>query len=533
LGQWSPELSVLYVRGNANFRRIAWKKQFHVYVSSYDTFARDVHSENFDSKRLKHFDVVVLDEAHHIKNPDSKRTQAIKKLSPKYRWALTGTPIQNSVEDLISLFDFVYPKYLTTRIPEEIVKVIKPYFLRRRKAEVLNDLPPKQRQEYWLEMNEKQRKVYLETEEGIRDEVMSILLHKSLNEQQLKTHILSKIQKLKQVINFPPESSDSPKIDLLKEQLDEIIQSDSKVVIFSQYIEEGIKKIEKCIQNYKTAQIVGNQKTNERRRQIEAFKNSKDVHILLASIKSGGEGLNLTEASYVIHFDHWWNPATMWQAEDRVHRRGQVRGVNVYSYWVKDTIDERIYSILRQKGLLFEKVIDNLSEAVIEEKMTLEDYLHILGIQSHKIIPTEKKPTNDGFQATQIQEVQRKLLQLSPEELETLSENLLMYLGYPNVSRIGRSGDGGIDLIASQNTNEGIEKIAVQCKRYNGRVGVAIARNLLGAMANDQTINQALLITTGQFTRGCLQFCLANNIRTVDGLELAKYVLKFGLDKFY
>ncbi len=525
LNEWASELVTYFVRGGQDTRELIWEMPFHIYVTAYDTLARDVESSRLPKDMFEFFDVVVLDEAHHIKNPNSRRSRAVKRLRPKLRWALTGTPIQNKLEDLASIFEFVYPHYLTPYdLYEERVKTkIDPHFLRRRKKDVMPDLPPKQRQDYWLELDHKQRAIYEQVERNVQAEIQA------LGEKVTKQHIFAKIQVLKQICNFAPGKLSSPKLELLKEQVENILESGNKVIIFSQYVGEGVEKLEEALQPYGTAKIIGGQTDATRSREIERFKRSPDIPVLIASIKSGGEGLNLTEASYVVHFDHWWNPATMWQAEDRVHRRGQTRGVNVYSYWMSGTVDERIYNILEQKGLLIENVIDGLSVEQIDQSLTVEDLLGVLGI---KRVITPKKPIVDikVWQSMSPLEIREKLYEITPKEFEELVRELMHYLGYPNVKVTGKTGDGGIDVISTRNTATGIERVAAQCKRYRGNVGVSLAREFLGAITTDKTIVKGFLITTGEFTSECLQVCERSGvIRAISGLEVAKYVKQFGL----
>jgi SNF2 family DNA or RNA helicase len=330
LDDWAPELTSYLIRSpQKEVRKSLWETPMHIYVTTYDMLRGDIENSILKKSSLAHFDVVVLDEAHHIKNMKSKRFRAIKQLKPKRRWALTGTPVQNKIEDLVSIFEFVYPGYLTSfdLRPERIKERIKPYFLRRRKKEVIPELPPKIPEIIELELDEEQDVAYRQAEAGIQKELSA------LGDKVTKQHIFAKLTILKQICNFAPGKFTSPKTELLKEQIEEIIANDEKVIIFSQYVDEGVGKLEKLLEPYGVAKIIGGQTDAVRRNEIEKFKKRKDIPILIASVRSGGEGLNLTEASYVVHFDHWWNPAVMWQAEDRVHRRGQTRGVNIYSYW--------------------------------------------------------------------------------------------------------------------------------------------------------------------------------------------------------
>jgi len=522
LEEWAPELVMTFVRGAKQIRHAIWQSPSHVYVTAYSMLRNDIRSGRLPENYHSWFDIVILDEAHHIKNLKSAQTRAVLTLAPQYRWALTGTPIQNRLEDIQSLFSFVNPDLLTPFDSEERVKQkIGPYFLRRRKQEVMPDLPPKVRQELELELDRDQRKAYEQVERESRLEI------EALGYKVTKRHIFAKINLLKKICNFAPGKNYSPKLEDLKERLEEIIQSGHKVIIFSQYIGEGINKIEKGLRSYKYAKIVGGQSDAVRSQEIEKFKHSENTAILLASVRSGGEGLNLAEASYVIHFDHWWNPAVMWQAEDRAHRRGQKKSVHIYSYWMAGTIDERIRHILRAKGLLFDNVIDGLAEKEIEELFSMDDLLEILGVQQ----TAPQKPSFDTskWRSLSLDEIRQEFFKLKPSEFEDLIQQLMHYLGFPNLKVTKRSGDGGVDVISTRNTGQGVERIAVQCKRYKSNVGVKLAREFLGAIQDDPSIIKGYLITSGGFTQACTAFCQRNEIEMISGLQLAEYVRKFSL----
>ena len=426
LADWFPEIIACFVRGTQEIRSNEWITPAHIYVTSYDTLRSDLENNVLAPEKWDSFDVVVVDEAHHLKNPNTNRSRAIRKLRPNFRWALTGTPIQNKIEDMAAIFDFLYPNYLTSYdlYEERLKKKIAPYFLRRRKQDVLKDLPPKTQTDIWLEMSEEQKAEYDRAEREIVSEI------EGLGERVTKQHIFAKMQRLKQICNFPSGKNTSPKLDALKEQVEDISDSGNKVIVFSQYIDQGVSKLVSSL-NSRTAMIKGEQSDLERQTEIDRFKHSDKTSVLVASLRSGGEGLNLTEASYVVHFDHWWNPAVMWQAEDRVHRRGQTQNVNVYSYWMNETIDERIYEILERKGLLIQNVVDGLSEDKIDELFTLGDLLEIMGVKK----PIREKPAFDPnkWQSLSLDQIRQQLFEITPREFEELVERLLHYLGYPNV----------------------------------------------------------------------------------------------------
>lgn len=522
LEEWTPELVSTFVRGPRDIRKAVWNYPSHVYVTAYSSLRNDVQKgilpEDFETS----FDVVVLDEAHHIKNPSTKQSKAVKEFSPKHRWGLTGTPVQNKLEDMLALFEFIYPDLLTSFDTEERVKTkIAPHFLRRRKQEVMPELPPKIRQELELDLDGDQLKAYQEIEREGQVEITA------LGNKVTKRHIFSILTKLKQICNFAPGKGSSPKLEDMIERVEEIVQSGQKVLIFSQYRGEGLDKLEKGLKPYKFSKIIGGQSDSHRGAEIDKFKSREDVPILIASIRSGGEGLNLEQASYVIHFDHWWNPAVMWQAEDRAHRRGQKNSVNIYSYWMNNTIDERIRNILDRKGLLIENLVDGLAEQDIEEMFSMDDLLEVIGVKK----PTPAKPRYDprDWRDLDIHQIHQKLYEIDPYEFEELISQLMHYLGFPNVRVTKRSGDGGVDVLSSRNTGQGVERIAAQCKRYKSNIGIKIAREFYGAIQDDPTIVKGYLITTSEFTNECRAFCNRNGIEMIPGLQVANYVRMFSL----
>lgn len=525
LDDWAPELIAYLIRSpQKEVRKSLWQTPMHIYVTTYDMLRGDIENGILPSETWEKFDIVVLDEAHHIKNMKSSRFRAIKKLRPRRRWALTGTPIQNKIEDLFSVFEFVNPGYLTPYdlYPERIQEKIKPYFLRRRKKEVMPELPPKIYEPIELELDEEQDIAYRQEEAGVREELLA------LGNKITKQHIFAVLNRLKQICNFAPGKFTSPKTDSLKERIEEIVESGNKVIVFSQYVGEGVSKLEKILEPYGVAKIVGGQTDANRKSEIEKFKKQREIPVLIASVKSGGEGLNLTEASYVVHFDHWWNPAVMWQAEDRVHRRGQTKGVNIYSYWMKDTIDDRIRLKLREKGILFENVVDGLAEEIIDQTLSIDDLLEIVGVKNLVHKKDNFSPTD--WQEWSLMEIQEKLYEITPSNFEALIRELMHYWGFPNVRVTGKSHDGGIDVLSTRNTSNGVERVAAQCKRYRGNVSVSVAREFFGAISSDKSIKQGFLVTTGEFTAECLQFCQSSGmIRAISGIELAKYVKQFGL----
>ena len=530
LMDWAPELSVTVVHGQSKMRRIDWTTPAHVYLTSYDTLRSDIQSGNLPKKMWHKFDLMIADEIQYVKNPTSKRSQALRRLQPPWRWGLSGTPMENKPEDIVSIFRFLKPGLLDDNDnPHVIRRRMASYFLRRRKKDVLPDLPPKVRQERWLDLDPAQRRAYRTVEAQIRGDFVG---RRNRGERISHIHIFAAITKLKQICNFAPGKTRSPKTCALGDIVEEIAASGSKVIVFSQYVEEGIGKLERLLEPYGVAKVVGGQSRAVRDAEIDRFGSDPDVHVLLATIRSGGIGLTLTEASYVVHFDHWWNPALKWQAEDRVHRIGQeAKSVNIYEFWMSDTIDDRIYDILERKLLLFEEIVDSLSLSAeeIEQSISDEEWLSIFGVDTGAKPAKAGKRVRETDEQMSLEEILGKLQEMDPFDFERLVGEMFQSSGY--FTRVtGKSQDGGIDVVAWKNTRQGPERIAVQCKRYKGNVGVKIARELAGVVASDPKISKGILVTTGGLTPECQRFCdRTPGLEEIAGLQLARYIRNFGI----
>ena len=387
--QWDEDLLVTVVRDSPEQRKIDWERPAHIYITTYETLRDDLKNGILQLSDPTRFDCVVIDEAQKIKSRDSGMSKAVRELQPKYRWALTGTPIENSTKDVITIFDFVKPGLFQASMnysPQEIKKLIEPYMLRRLKKRVLKDLPDKNRQEKPLDLDSKQKSEYEAALAQGRRELSAYADTES--DAQLRLHIFALLHKLKKICNFAEGQDSSPKSELFLEYVTQIIENNEKVLVFSQYKSKGITQLGKILKchHIKFTEYHGELSKTQKEQAIADFRNQSDIHVFLGTFKSAGTAITLTEASHVIHFDHWWNPATMQQAEDRAHRIGQTKTLNVYSFWTNDTIEEGIRKKLREKRLLVETVIDPLAvdafEQYVETSVTNDEWLEILGVQA-------------------------------------------------------------------------------------------------------------------------------------------------------
>ena len=358
--KWAPELSAIIIRGPAHDRKWQWMAQTDVKLVSYGVLRQDADRLVEMGPSRRKWDVVVADEAQRIKNHNDT-SDAVKSLRRVRSWALTGTPIENKEEELASIMEFVDhdgTSPLKRYFPGlELMNRHKEVQLRRKKNEVLRDLPPKLETKLAIELGPRQRGSYTKAEEE------GIVYLQSLGAEVRVRHVLELITRLKQICNFDPETGESSKLDDIRERLDQLTGQGHKALVFSQYASEtfGVKAAAAFLRAFSPVMLTGDMPLEERSIAIEQFRRRNEHKALVISLRAGGLGLNLQEASYVFHLDRWWNPAVERQAEDRAHRMGQTVKVNVIKYSCAGTIEERIDQILERKQRLFDQLIDDVS----------------------------------------------------------------------------------------------------------------------------------------------------------------------------
>lgn len=353
LAAWAPELEVILVRGPAGERRRLWRVEAAVHLAGYETIRGDRPPLEAT------WDVLILDEASRIKNPYAAISTACKRLKAHRRWAMTGTPLENCEGDVISILRFLDPDGppLAEQAPALLRARLAATQLRRRKSEVLPELPPKQVIELPLELTGGQRQAYdrLHTEGRLA-------LSRLGDALQVST-ILEWILRLKQLCNHDPVSGGAVKMDDLAWRLRQISAAGHRALVFSQFVDArfGIAQLERRLADLDPLCYSGQLSPRERERVAEQFRRDERHRVLLLSLRAGGLGLNLQVASYVFHLDRWWNPATENQAEDRAHRLGQHQPVTVYRYLCLETIEHRIDELIRAKRMLFDDLIEPVS----------------------------------------------------------------------------------------------------------------------------------------------------------------------------
>ncbi len=353
---WSRELRTRagdvpfeVIGGDAGTRRASWLvSNCPLKLVNYEILTRD--ADLLDDDRAR-FDVVVLDEAQRIKNREAKTAQVVRSIRRDRSWALTGTPIENRVEDLVNLFAFIDPERVPPETPAKLLpQLTRDCILRRTKDDVLTDLPPKTVRDTYLELTPAQRAAY---ELAEKDGVIHL---NELGATITVQHVFELVMRLKQICNFDPLTGESAKLEQLQADLAEVADSGRKAIVFSQWV-EPLETLARALAPLRPLQFHGKVPPRERPAILDRFRDDPSRHVILMSYGTGSVGLNLQFASYVFLFDRWWNPAVEDQAINRAHRIGQCEPVFVTRFVTQGTIEGRIAEVLERKRQLFHDML--------------------------------------------------------------------------------------------------------------------------------------------------------------------------------
>ena len=390
--KWLPEKKTVVITGSKKQRDENWKKDVDFYLANYELLLRDI------PEILKiDWDYIIADEATRISNPRAKQSKLIKTIPAKHRIALTGTPLNNAIQDIWNILDFCQPDILgsywqfTSKYCEkdrfggivsyknlnELKEHIANNMIRRKKKEVLAELPDKLYETLYIEFDVEEKKIYEAVKNEIASELKEYEISKVLNDKYL-SNILVKMVRLKQVtgsLELVSEHQFSSKLNALKELLDDIIHNGSKALVFTQFSQMADILVRE-LSKYKPLLISGKVNNDDRKINVDKFQNEDENQILI-STEAGGFGLNLQRANYIVHYDLPWSISKMEQREGRAHRIGQKNNLTVFRLIVQDSVDEYVLKILHKKQKTSEDILGD-KEKMRKVKITKFDIQKML-----------------------------------------------------------------------------------------------------------------------------------------------------------
>ncbi|MFA5258285.1 MAG: DEAD/DEAH box helicase, partial [Opitutales bacterium] len=384
--RFAPALRVVRHHGGERLSGARGFDERDLVITSYQTLVRD--AELFMPQE---FATVIADEAQHIKNRRTQAAASLRALRARSRFVLTGTPVENSLDDLRSIFAFILPGYLP-RVPEGMkgedrawydqrhLKQAAPYILRRSKLLVAPELPEKIEQTLYCELAPEQLRLYNELREQGRKAIFDLEMS-GASEGRLRMEALTRLLRLRQTCTDPRlvragmEAADSAKLKALEEILEEAVDGGHRVLVFSQFV-EALKLIAEMLREKELSFAYIDGSTPNRQRECDRFNDDDSIPVFLISLKAGGTGLNLTGADTVVHFDPWWNPAVEAQATDRAHRIGQTRTVTSLKLIATGTVEEKVLELQQGKAAILRELFDE--SAAQTSKVSLADLRGLL-----------------------------------------------------------------------------------------------------------------------------------------------------------
>lgn len=394
--KFAPQLKYVAVSDTVAKRQeiFANKDKYNIFITSYGLIRNDK-----DEYEDMNFELCVVDEAQNIKNYQATMTREIKKIKAKCKIALTGTPVENNVTELWSIFDFIMPGYLNSvvkfrekynikdvdekglEVLNNLSNQIKPFILRRKKSDVVKSLPKKIENKIYIDLPDKQKMLYMKVLKDTKKEMDEMIRDGGFEKSRMK--ILQLLMKLRQIcidpsVMYENYTGDRVKIDELLRVVKESIDNNHKILIFSSFkrVLDNVKELF-AKNNITYYMIDGSVKSKDRMDMVDKFNND-DTNCFLITLKSGGTGLNLTGADTVIHLDIWWNPQVENQATDRAHRIGQTKTVSVIKLVTKGTIEERIIELQDKKKVLSENLIEGKSDSESLSSLSEKDIKKLL-----------------------------------------------------------------------------------------------------------------------------------------------------------
>lgn len=421
----APDLKVVHLNGSLKERKKKWKNAFDVLISTYKNFFLDVEEKVVASTELKQLDCLIIDEIQFYFEKEFDSEKLLKSMNPKYIWALSSMSIEDLRKDLNSVSKNKFS--------------IKNY-IGRSKKDVVKEIPNVVWQEKWLDMDDEQAAEYNDAFISVKEKVSWLM--ESGNPLRFNANIFTILHQLKQICNFSENKKKSAKTELLIKQIELIAGNNKKVIVFSQY-DKTTKKIEEILGNNRIEYVsyAPGMSTKAMQNTIKNFTSKPSVTAMIAGVKPGRMRITSGEIPYVIHFDQWWNPASVWQTEETIvassKRAFLNENLNIYSYLMKGTIEEKINDLLLRKGFLNKNIMENVSADSIAAMIANEEWLEVFDMPDDEF---------ENKQESVIQELEGKIEGDSPEELIEIGKKLFTKLGYRNLDILKNTEKNYFDI---------------------------------------------------------------------------------------
>ncbi|MBT8378134.1 MAG: restriction endonuclease [Ignavibacteria bacterium] len=505
LKKYCPELSVQLIAGGNDMRADLWNKSSLIYLASYETLVNDFNLKILEAKKLKQIDCIVYDEAQLLIRHKEKIEELLKAIKPRTLWAVSSFVNDSLKEELNEL----YAEGLTI----EAFKI-------RKKQTVAKQAPRFIWHEEWMVPDEEQKKEFKSSLVDCQKDLRRVL--ETGNPFRFQANIFTLLHRLKQVSNFAPGNTSSPKTNLLLDQVLTIKENGKKVVILSQYDRLGTKKIEKLFEQNKINYLLlpGGLAADEVQKSINLFKTKANIVALITDAKISKLNFKDWNVPYVIRFDQWWNPISTWELEDVFSfdddREGGNESTSIYNYYLLESVDQRIKELLHSKGLLNKNIYELMPQKVFDELVTIDEWLRLFNMPASEESHTSTKP------ADVLKFINKSTLNF----FRTTLSKFFFKLGYTNVDIFDLPNSSSFNIAGEAKRND--RSFYLFARVYlEGNVSQKVVEEIVMESAESEN-SRVFIITKGKFQKGC-EDLLNDNVTLLDGLTLSKFLVDLGL----
>jgi len=505
LNKYCPELSVQLVKGDNDTRADIWNKSSLVYLTSYETTINDFNLKILEEKKLKQIDCIIFDESQILIRKKEKSSAILNTIKPRILWAVSSY-IHESLKDELN-------ECLNDDLVIEAAKI-------RKKQAIAKQAPRFIWHEEWMAPDEEQKKEFKVSLVDCQKDLRRVL--ETGNPFRFQANIFTLLHRLKQVSNFAPGNTLSPKTNLLLNQVLTIKENGKKVIILSQYDRLGTKKIEKLFEQNKINYLLlpGGLSAEEMQKSVNLFKTKENIVALITDAKISKLDFKDFNVPYVIRFDQWWNPISNWELEDIFSLDDDREEVNestsIYNYYLLESIDQKIKELLYSKGLLNKNIYELMQQKVFDELVTIDEWLRMFNMPASEESPDNIKP----------EEVLNIINKSTLNFFRTTLSKFFFKIGYTNVDIFDLPNSSSFNIAGEAKRNS--RSFYLFARVYlEGNVSKKVVEEIVMESAESDN-SRVFIITKGKFQKGC-EYVLKDNVTLLDGLTLSRYLIDLGL----